>query len=214
MTLPEAVLYLLQHAAVPVSDRNEVFRDERLQTVALSIGSAAEHAICKGVFEDETCKPIASDENLVAASLTWLGEAETAMRSNVHRDECGPHQCDAVRIRTATGFMTVHLARGIWQMHRPPQWSSERWESIRGDSLEATTNAAWETAKMFEGYRGICGGTTQGAFAGYATGGHCSHPQAASRAARTEWLRVQIVALRATDIGHRPSAVGQSEEGE
>jgi len=200
MTLTEALLVLLQKAAVPKSDSNEVDRDVRLQKVAFAIGRASELATCTNEYSAVGCRKIASDENLVAAELYWLAQAETAVRSNVHRDECTRYQCDAVRVRTAEGFKTIHLARGLWQPHKPPRWSSARWESIRGDSLEATSNAAWEAAKMLEGYRGMCGGT-RGAFAGYATGKRCSHPQAESRARMTEAIRLQLIGLRSSVIG-------------
>jgi len=203
MTLAEAVLVLLQKAAVPKCDTDEIDRDVRLQKIAFAIGRASELATCSNQFSVIGCRSISSDDNLVAAELFWLAEAETAVRSNVHRDECSRYQCDAVRVRTATGFKIIHLARGLWQPHKPPRWSSLRWIAIRGDSLEATSNAAWEAAKMLEGYRGMCGGT-RGAFAGYATGKRCSHPQAESRARNTERVRSELVRLRASGIGSRP----------
>ena len=212
MTLTEALLVLLQKAAVPKSDSNEVDRDVRLQKVAFAIGRASELATCTNEYSPVGCRKIASDENLVVAELYWLAEAETAVRSNVHRDECTRYQCDAVRVRTAAGFQTIHLARGLWQPHKPPRWTSARWESIRGDSLEATSNAAWEAAKMLEGYRGMCGGT-RGAFAGYATGKHCSHPQAESRARMTERIRSELIRLRASDIGHQASGIRHRASG-
>ena len=209
MTLFQSILIVIQMLPVPQIDKNEIDRELRLEKIAFAITRAAELATCKNEFSPADCKPIASDENLVAAELVWQSNAETALRSNVHRDECARYQCDAVRIRTARGFSVIHLARGLWQPHKPPRWSMLRWESIRGDSLEATSNAAWEAVKMIEGYRGMCGGTTQGAIAGYATGGHCSHPQAAGRAQRTEWVRARIVALRSSDIGNPSSGTSK-----
>jgi hypothetical protein len=214
MTLFQSILIVIQMLPVPQIDKNEIDRELRLEKIAFAIARAAELATCKNEFSPGDCKPIATDENLVAAELVWQSNAETALRSNVHRDKCSRYQCDAVRIRTASGFTVIHLARGLWQPHKPPRWSILRWDAIRGDSLEATSNAAWEAAKMIEGYRGMCGSTTRGAFAGYATGGKCSHPQAAGRAQRTEWVRARIIALRSSDIGFRASAREEREEPE
>lgn len=191
---PAAILLLLKSFAVPPIDAHEVNRESRLGTIAVAVWDAARHATCKGPFAVPECKPIARDEFQVAAELIGKGKFESDYRSNVGADRCGPHQCDAVRFRVKGQVVIMHRARSYWQMQKPPTWTAERWESIRGDSLQATTNAAWEAAKLLAGYRGMCGGTTEGAMAGFATGRSCKHKDAARRARMVEryrWMLVQ-----------------------
>lgn len=198
-TLTPAIIFaLLKTFAIPTIDAHEENRNERLQTIAAAVFASAERATCKGQFATPTCKPIAGDDFEVAAEVAGKANFETHLRSNVHADQCKPWECDPVRLRTRDHVIIYHRARSPWQLQRPKTWSNERWESIRGDSLEATTNAAWEATKLLQGYRGMCGGTTEGAFAGYASGSRkCKHKDAARRAHLAERYRAMLVAIAA-----------------
>lgn len=196
MTLVQAIAIILSQLPVPAVDRDEVGRNERLMSIAVSIDRAAARATCTGDLRlVESCKPIASNREQVAAELIELADAETNLRSNVHRGECGPHQCDASRYRVAGRIVVIHRARSLWQLHRAPTWSDEKWDGLQGATQDATDSAAWEAAKFMAGYRTMCGGTI-GSFAGFATGKHCEHKQAQHRAGRAESFRRRLVALQ------------------
>lgn len=188
-----AVLSLLQTFAVPAIDANESNRTERLTTIATAVWTASERATCTGQWSIDTCKPIAGDPFQVAAEVAGLANFETNLRSNVHTDRCLERQCDAIRLRVKGGTVVIHRARSLWQLHRAPEWSSTKWDSFSGDSLEATTAAAWQATVMLQGYRGTCHNGTIGAMAGYATGGRCHYRDAARRARMVEMYRVQLV---------------------
>ena len=168
MNLESAILAILSALPVPKVDANEVNRIERLETIATAIATATNHATCRGEFAAKECKPIASEPEQVAAELIAIANAESALRSNVGADECGPHQCDPIKIHGVVS----HRARSYWQLHRPKTWDDARWESIRGASLEATTEAAWTAAKILAGGHGVCH-TTEGAVTFYGVGGMC-----------------------------------------
>lgn len=196
MNLASAIAIVLASLPVPAVDREEEGRNERLQSVAIAINRATEHATCGGEFaERESCKPIAGDPLQVAAELIVLADAETALRSNVHRGDCGPHQCDAKRYRLKGVVHIEHQARGLWQLHRAPTWTQQQWDGLAGTSQTATSNGAWTAAKLLAGYRGKCGGT-RGAFAGYGNGGGCSHKDAEARAKRTDIVRIRLMFLQ------------------
>jgi len=158
------IAIILSQLPVPVIDRHEPDRERRLQSIAIAIERASERATCTGAFALETCRPIASSATRVAAELIVLAAAETDLRRNVHADECGPHECDASRYRVRGVIHIEHKARSLWQLHRAPSWSLEKWESLAGLSQEATNAAAWEAAKFMAGGHGACK-TTAGAFA-------------------------------------------------
>jgi molybdenum cofactor biosynthesis enzyme len=195
-----AILAFLRTLAVPAIDAHEVGRDARLNVFAVSINAAAEHATCTGEFAVSACKPIASDPVRVASELITKADAETNLKSNVHRDEPKPHESDPVKVRVKGGVIVMHLARGPWQLHRASSWTAERWESYKGDSLEATTAAAWEAAKQLAGYRGMCKNGTEGAMAGFARGGKCTWSGAKKRARRAEQIRRRLVALMGKEV--------------
>lgn len=198
MNLPLAIAVILSQFAIPPADRDEPNRNDRLTVIATSIARASWRATCTGEFATAECKPIASDANMVAAELTELANSETALRSNVHRGDCGPHQCDATRLRTKDGVLVIHRARSLWQLHKAPTWSLAKWASLLGDTQQATDAAAWEATKLLAGYRGTCGGT-DGAFAGYATGAKCTYRAAKSRAKRAENIRDRLVRLQVNE---------------
>ena len=200
MNLPLSIAVILSQFAVPAVDRDEVNRNDRLTSIAIAVNRAAERATCTGDYTYDWCKPIAHDANQVAAELTELAQAETDLRSNVHRDECGQHQCDAVRIRVKGTVLVMHRARSLWQLHRPPAWTAERWAAISGSTQQATDAAAWEAAKLLAGYRGMCRGTTADAFAGYGAGRCVKENESSRKRARaTERIRLRIVQLRANE---------------
>src|SRR5512135_1374787 len=98
MTLVESVAIILASLPVPKVDATEIDRNQRLTSIAIAIDKSAERATCTGWYAIDRCKPIAADPLQVAAELIELANAETNLRSNVHRGECLPHQCDAHRV--------------------------------------------------------------------------------------------------------------------
>lgn len=199
MSLVFAINTILSEAAVPPIDRNEVGRGDRLTRIAVAISRAADHATCSGDWAlVDRCKPIAASPEQVAAELIAKAVFETDLRSNVHADNCAPHECDASRYVLQGKAIIIHNARSLWQLHKNGHdvgW----WESIRGDSQAATDTAAWEAAKMLAGYRGLCHNGTVGAFAGFATGGKCTFRDAQKRADYAERIRWRLVALEAKE---------------
>jgi hypothetical protein len=167
---------------------------------AESIAMAAERATCKGQFASGECRPIAADPYRVAAEVYTQGLFESSYWWHVHAGQCLPRECDPSWRRVLGGGVTiVHNARTPWQFHRAPSWSDEYWDSLEGDSSEATTAAAWQAAKLLAGYRARCGGSPEGAFAGFATGGRCFHVQAHRRALAAQVVETKLRAFRGAD---------------
>jgi hypothetical protein len=195
MNLLEAIAVILTSLPVPKVDQDEPNRIQRLQSIAISIARASNKATCREEFKTEDCKPISGDVNELAAQLIVLANSESHLMRNVHADECGPHQCDAVRYRIKGVTHIVHRARSLWQLHRAPNWTDAHWEAIRGTTQEATNLAAWDVAKLLSGGRGLCGNTA-GSFAAYATGGQCSHKSAQRRADKVTYFKARIQTLQ------------------
>ena len=195
MNLLEAIAVILTSLPVPKVDQDEPNRIQRLQSIAISIACASNKATCREEFKTDDCKPIAGDANELAAQLIVLANSESNLMRNVHADECGPHQCDAVRFRLKGVAHVVHRARSLWQLHKAPSWTDAHWEAIRGTTQEATNLAAWDAAKLLVGGRGLCGNTA-GSFASYATGGQCSHKSAQRRADKVTYFKARIQTLQ------------------
>ncbi len=195
MNLVEAISVVLTSLPVPKVDADEPDRARRLESIAISIARAANKATCREEFKTDECKPISGDVNELAAQLIVLANSESSLLRNVHADECGTHQCDAVRYRINGVTHIVHRARMLWQMHRAPSWTDAHWEAIRGASQQATNLSAWDAAKLLVGGRGICK-STAGSFAAYATGGHCWHKQMLRRADKTTYIKGRIQTLQ------------------
>ena len=195
MNLVEAISIILTSLPVPKVDQDEPERIRRLQSIAISIARASNRATCREEFKAEDCKPIAGDVNELAAQLIVLANSESNLKRNVHADECGPHECDAVRYRLKGVVHIIHRARSLWQLHKAPSWTDAHWQAISGTSQAATNLAAWDAAKLLAGGRGTCG-STAGSFASYATGGQCKHHEAQRRADKVVYFKARLQTLQ------------------
>jgi hypothetical protein len=198
MNLPLSIAIVLSQLLVPAIDRNEVNRNDRLTSIAIAESRAADRATCSGEFKGTGCTRIIASRTEAAAILTEWADAETALRSNVHRDECRKYECDPIRLRVKGGTIVMHLARSLWQLHRG-SWTAERWVAISGATQQATDAAAWEAIKRFQLARGQCGGTIEGAFANLATGKSCMWWGAHERVLKAERIRVRLVKLQSSE---------------
>lgn len=205
MNLVASIAIVLTQLPVPKVDQAEPDRDRRLYSIAVAIDRAAERATCTGDYAVEPCKPIASDAGQVAAELIVLANEETALRRNVHADHCLDHQCDPTRSRIKGVVYITHRARSLWQLHRAPIWTAEKWDGLAGLSQEATDNSAWEATKLMAGGHGACK-TTAGAFAYYAGNRYCLHKSAEGRAARVVVMRGRLAKLMRQTEPSKPSA--------
>jgi hypothetical protein len=162
-------------------------RRERLDVVARSIEAAAERATCTGEYAATECRPVWHDtrRSLVVA-LIVLGHQESRYAQYVHEDRCldGPPgmRCDLDR-------NGVPRARGPWQAWRVA--CPDLWDEMAGTSLEATTAAAWCTARRFaQAYRRCQKSNPDpwaGAFSGY-TGASCNWAGAVPRSEQVRKL--------------------------
>lgn len=195
MNLPLSIAVVLSQLLVPLIDRNEVNRNDRLTSIAIAESRAADRATCSGDYRVKDCKRIASDRVEVAAILTEWADAETALRSNVHAGNCLSYQCDPQEMWDGHKIAVQHKARGLWQLHRLAAWSNELWNMMHGTTQQATDAAAWEAIKRFQSARGQCGGTIEGGFANVATGKSCTWKGAHERAVKTEKVRLRLLKL-------------------
>jgi len=191
-----AIVAVLKSYPVAQIDLHEENRDEHINIMGQAIHYAGDRAACIGI--EGPCKRIAEPLQVVA-ELIVQAERESALASNVWSDECKPWECDPSKYRANGVVVIVHKARSPWQLHQNG-WSAERWEVIRGPSLFATSQAAWESAKMFAGGHGRCK-STAGAFAALADGHSCTSKQSEDRAAEVERVKVRLMQIvRETNV--------------
>ena len=134
-----------------------------------------------------------SDPLQIAAEVYTQGLFESSYWYRVHLGECLDKECDPEWRRGFGGEkIIVHNARTPWQLHRAPAWTQEYWDGLEGTDFEATSEGAWAAAKLLASSRRRCGGSIEGAFAGYATGGFCFHVQAHKRALATAVVRQRL----------------------
>jgi hypothetical protein len=168
-------------------------------TIAASVHRAVEHATCHGEFaKRKDCVRIHGSRVQLAAELLTLAQYESGLCESIHADQCERYQCDPARVVVNGEASVVHLARGLWQGHRLKSWTDATWNGMSGASEVATGNAAWQAAKLLSAHERTCG-SVEGAFAGYATGGHCYHKQAHVRAVATEHVARKILQFAKED---------------
>ncbi len=136
-------------------------REARLHVVAHAIADAAD------------------GDRQIALLLIVQGEAETHYARHVHEGRCGQHpmsppgECDYLK------------SVSPWQVRRGPWLPRERWESMRGADVRATTRAARYAARALRHGRSHCRRRSplHGAISVAARGG-CGWPGADRRVAR------------------------------
>jgi len=198
MNLTLSIAVVLSQFAVPLVDRDEVNRNDRLTSIAIAETRAADRATCSGEFKVPGCKRIIANRTEVAAILTDWADAETALRSNVHAGQCRKDECDPLHQWDGHEVVLTHRARGLWQLHRLAAWSNELWNMMQGTTQQSTDAQAWEAIKRFQMARGQCR-SIEGAFANLATGSSCTWRGAHERAVKTEEIRVRLIKLQAND---------------
>jgi hypothetical protein len=198
MNLPLSVAVVLSQFIVPVVDRGEVAREQRLTSISIAIGRASGRATCTGDYAVEGCKRIIRDATEAAAILSEWADAESALLKNVQAGQCKPNECDPVRMWDGHKVAVQHRARGLWQLHRLGEWSNETWNLLHGLTQQSLDAQAWEAIKRFQLGRGQCG-SIEGAFANVATGNSCTWKGAHKRAVKTDLIRVRLVKLQATE---------------
>ncbi len=125
------------------------------------------------------CRPIwRGDRAELAFLLLAQAYFETRLALHVHQGRCRSHlgECDSGR------------AIGLWQLQAGGHLPKERWSTLAGTDLAATTRAAWEAARALSRGRNYCGSLT-GAVSLYATGRTCRWVPAAKRA---DYVRLLI----------------------
>lgn len=152
----------------------------RLETIARAVDIASARAVCASEAE---CKPIwPGTRRELAFLLLTQAWYETRLASHIHRDECGPHECDAYRKHGKI----LHRSKSLWQLQASNLLPREVWETLGGTDLESTTRAAWYAAQLLARHRWRCARDTRHWVAptvsGYARGGLCDWPPAAARA--------------------------------
>lgn len=151
MTLAQAVFILLNSLPRHYTDKNEVGRSERMQTLSVSIAEGVHYVIERKYFNDEA---------VLAGAVVYLGNIESHYALRVHEGACKPWECDK------------STSIGPWQGKRRKGWTDEYWMSLRGLSLEATSENARIASMTIAGDFGTCK-TMPGAFGLYNTGKFC-----------------------------------------
>jgi hypothetical protein len=167
----------------PFQGDTETFeaRTQRMSVVAHAIENAANKATC---YEQPAgCKRIWSGSRReLAVALAALLRFESNGAQRIHEGKCKAHECDSVRVYDPKTNTWGPMARSLslWQLKKF-EIPDEDWAVI--PTIEGTDVAAWHAARRLAGHRNRCGGTLAGGLGGYATGGSCSWPGAAQRAA-------------------------------
>lgn len=194
MTLTGAILIVLLSPPVASQDATEspYARVCRLADGAEGIARAAELATCTGV--PKPCRRLwPGPVEELAGNLSAIAVQETGLRGDVQRGFCGPHECDGVLLPSGR---VHHRARSWWQLHRSRLVA---WDRIVGEGPEPVAEAAMGAARVLSGFRTACGGTTEGAHAGYAAGLSCRWSGARSRAGLGAYYAARIASLARPD---------------
>lgn len=114
-------------------------RAARLDRVAVAIDAAATAATCDdGALPD--CRRIwPGSKRRAAATLLGIGNDESKFARHIHLGNCRPSECDPYL--DEDGVLRFR-AVSFWQIHAEGCISRSDWDSMRGDSIEATTVAA------------------------------------------------------------------------
>jgi hypothetical protein len=147
MTLAQALLVLLNALPRHYTDKNEVGRDERLQSLSVAIAEGVQHTIEQKYFSDAT---------VLGAAVVYLGNIESHYAYRIQAGLCRSWECDK------------NLAVGPWQGHRRDSWTDEYWAHYR----ESLTEQATVAAQTIAGNLGTCH-SMAGAFGLYNTGKFC-----------------------------------------
>lgn len=119
----------------------------------------------------------------IALLLIVQGEAESHFARHVHEGRCGEHPL------SPPGECDDGLSVSPWQVRRGPWLPRERWATMRGADVQATTRAARYAARALRYGMHACQRRSplHGAFSAAARGG-CGWPGADARVARYRQL--------------------------
>lgn len=196
MNLTGAILIVLLGPPAATQDASETAfaRVCRLADGAAGIAEASERATCSGAWAGPSCRAIwPGPASGLAGELSAIAVQETGLRGDVQRGVCGPHECDGILLPSGR---VHHRARSWWQLHRSRLFV---WESIVGEGPEPVAAVALGAARVLSGFRTACGGTTEGAHAGYAAGMSCRWSGARSRANLGAYYAAKIARLAPPD---------------
>jgi len=189
----EAKLLALLLAYPPwYEDREEVGREDRMKSIAISLTEASIKATCNdGVEPDcERSWPGTTWELVtLAADLGWH---ESRYARHVHAGQCRLHigECDAARVYGTNKF--VALATSPWQLQRSGIVPYHVWTTLAGLDHASTLRAAHAAVRVVVHSRTSCAKVEpwpEATIARYATGRRCSWRGSAKRAA--QWRRVR-----------------------
>ena len=145
-------------------------RTARLTTITEAIFDVSRAATCAD-DEVQDCERIWVGRSS-ELSFLLLAQAyfETRLALHIHEGKCRSHlgECDSGK------------AIGLWQLQSGAHLPRERWQTLSGTDLEATTRAAHEAARALSRGRNYCR-SVAGAISLYATGRTCRWPEAKTR---------------------------------
>lgn len=196
MNLTGAILVVLLGPPVASQDTAEspYARVCRLADGAAGIAEASERATCTGAWAGPSCRRIwPGPASGLAGELAAIAVQETGLRGDVQLGFCGPNECDSVLLPSGR---VHHRARSWWQLHRSRLVA---WDHIVGEGPEPVAAAALGAARVLSVFRTACGGTTEGAHAGYAAGMSCRWSGARSRANLGAYYAAKIASLAPPD---------------
>lgn len=158
-------------------------RDARTNVIASSEASAAHAATCTGSWsEADFCVPVWRGTPVEAVVfLTMTGFMESGFAEHIHKGQCKPYECDAVKL---PGGRVFFKARTPWQLQRT-RATRAHWSDMVGDTPYATFEAAYAALKVAGAARARCGRSGPwlvGTISGYAGSRTCSWKGAPRRA--------------------------------
>jgi hypothetical protein len=151
MTLAQAIFIILNALPRHYTDKNEVGRSERLQSLSVSIAEGTERVIENKLFGDTAT---------LAAAVVYFGNVESHYAYRIHAGFCKSWECDKGK------------AVGPWQIQKVDSWTDEYWRFLHGSSIEVVSEQARIVATRIAGNFGICH-SMSGAFGLYNTGNFC-----------------------------------------
>ena len=127
-------------------------RTDRMGTIASAVLLTADQATCSDDYM-MSCTPVwPGDRDELAILLVTLAWYESRLSERIHSGLCRPGECDYEAVHhPITGKLVSETfrARTMWQMHYAPRlMSRSEWNSMSGQSLEATATAAWAASKL------------------------------------------------------------------
>lgn len=138
-------------------------RAARMDIVAQAIDDASSRATCSDKYSATDCKKTWSkDKKSLALLLVTTGYWESHFAKNIHEGNCGPHECDAHKVRNAV----YHRARSPWQVQRTGMVTTAEYKLMNSATVESTTISANVATRYLVNGMASCN-TVSGALALY-----------------------------------------------